>query len=116
MKKEKSQKFKKLPEESEQINYSRMFSTQEFEKLKLGLDAKSMDERWCAFYSDGTFRMHRSWTGVCIYEFQLEEKNGWYSVENARVNRNMAQYTRTDNDYDVILLNDLISKYILGES
>ena len=116
MTKEHLSKFKEMPEESEAIGYSRAFSTLEFEKLKLGLSAGSMDEKWNAYYSNNIFSMHRSWTGACIYEFQLREENGIYSVENARVNRNQEQYKATDNDYDVLLLDFLISNLILGES
>jgi len=109
-------KFKEMPEENESIDYLREFSTLEFEKLKLGLSANSMDEKWNAHYSNNYFYIHRSWTGACIYQFQLREESGKYLVEDARVNRNQEQYNATDNDYDVLLLDFLVSNLILGES
>jgi len=110
------EKLKKMPKENASIDYRRTFSPQEFEKLKQGLTASSMDEKWNAYFHGGSFYMFRSWTGSCIYDFQLKYTEDGYRVENTRVNRNQDQYKATDNDYDVLLLDSLISNLILGES
>jgi hypothetical protein len=114
-----SEKFavlKKMPKENARLNYNRVFSDQEYEKLKLGLKAKSMDEKWNAYFFEDSFLMSRSWTRACIYDFGLNKTEDGYAVVNARVSRNPKEYKATDSEYDVLLLDFLISNLILGES
>lgn len=109
-------KLKKMPMENSPLDYCRVFSQHEYEKLQVGLTANSMDEKWNGYFFDGSFYMYRSWTGACIYEFGLREIEDGFVVENARVNRNSEQYKATDDEYDVLLLDFLVSNLILGES
>ncbi|MDP9942089.1 hypothetical protein [Ectopseudomonas alcaliphila] len=108
--------LKRMPDENSRIDYRRVFSEGEYEKLKLGLTANSMDEKWNGYFFEDSFYMCRSWTGMCIFDFGLRKIDDGYVVENARVNRNSAQYSATDNEYDVRLLDFLVSNLILGES
>ncbi|WP_444912304.1 hypothetical protein [Microbulbifer sp. PAAF003] len=107
--------IKTLSGKSELIEYHRQFSHGEYKQLQQGLTARSMDEKWNGYFHDGRFYLCRSWTGVCIYELDLVETESGCSAENTRVNRDPSQYRETDNRYDVLLLDFLISNLILGE-
>jgi len=109
-------KFKKMPEENSLLDYRRVFSQFEYEKLKTGLIANSMDEKWNGYFFNDAFYMYRSWTGACIYMFDLKKTKEGYVADNTLVNRNSEQYNAKDNEYDVLLLDFLIANLILGES
>jgi hypothetical protein len=96
--------LKKMPKENSSLDYRRVFSEHEYEKLQIGLTANSMDEKWNGYFFDEAFYMYRSWTGACIYQFALKKTEVGYMVENALVNRNPEQYKATDNEYDASLL------------
>lgn len=54
------------------IDFTRVFSEQEFERIKLGMTPLSMDDKWFIYFEDGHLYCHRSWTGICIFDVQIE--------------------------------------------
>lgn len=98
------------------LDYSRFFTCQEFEKLKSGISAESMDDKWVGFFHENAFYLCRSWTGICIYDFQIKEISNGYIVEKVRANRDPTQYRFASDDYDILLLNNLLSAFDLSSS
>jgi len=113
---EQHEEIQKLPPKNILIEFDRVFCTEEYEKLKSGLTAEGMEDKWNGYFFNDTFYLCRSWTGICIYEFNLLEIDEGYAVKNVRVNRDPTQYNSTDDKYDAMLLDFLISNLILGES
>jgi len=113
-----SWKIKPLPEKRAPLRYERRFSAAEHARLVRGLVPVEMEDKWFIYLEDGLLRLHRSWTGACIYGVRLAmEGDGEGSVvEEAWVSRATDDYTRTDDAYDARLLSFLIERLLLGNS
>ena len=59
------------------------------------------EEKWFAYYEDGTLNLHRSWTGYCIHRVATfaPESGGWRAY-SAEVTRHPDQYSCTDDEED----------------
>jgi len=108
-------KTQPMPRETAVLGYSGQFSSEEFEKISLGLIPKEMEDKWFIYLDGTTLHLHRSWTGICIFEVEFEEIDGKHIVRRALVNRNQTQYQGTDDAYDSALLHFLISNLLLGK-
>ncbi len=105
-----------MPTEYSKLKYTRRFSSDEYSKLKLGLSAQSMDEKWNAYIHEKQLCLHRSWTGYCIYSVIIQETADGCKAEYALVNRNSDQYNGSNDSYDLLLLDFLISNLLFGET
>lgn len=103
-----------MPPETAILSYREEFSSAEFEKISVGLVPREMEDKWFVYLDGTSLYLHRSWTGICIYQVDLEEKAGRYAVCRALVNRNRTQYGATDDAYDAELLRCLVSRLLLG--
>ena len=104
-----------MPTQCNRLKYTRKFSSDEYQKLELGLSAQSMEEKWNIYFDEGHLYLHRSWTGHCIYSVKLIQTADGYKAEYALVNRNLDQYNAKDDSYDLLLLDFLISTLLFGE-
>ena len=109
-------KISSLPEENSDLSYSRVFTKEEYDKLSIGLIPLAMEDKWFCYLEGSTFFMHRSWSGHCIYEIELEKSEEGHRVVSAKVNRNSEQYKADDDGYDSELIDFLISNLLLGEN
>ncbi len=105
-----------MPTEYSKLKYTRSFNSDEYSKLKLSLSAQSMDEKWNVYIHEEQLCLHRSWTGHCIYSVNILETTDGCKAECALVNRNPDQYNASDDSYDLLLLDFLISNLLLGEN
>jgi ADP-ribosyl-[dinitrogen reductase] hydrolase len=109
-------KTKKMPHETGSLNFNRIFSFDEFERVRTGLVPREMEDKWFIYYKDHTLNFHRSWTGHHIYMITIQPlEDNTYAVTQAIVNRNKEQYNQENNAYDVSLLNYLIDRLLLGK-
>lgn len=105
-----------MPGENESLDFYRLFSPSEFEKIRIGLIPREMEDKWFIYYDNYTLHFHRSWTGHHIYKVVVELLNdNTYKTIQTIVNRNKAQYNQEDNQYDISLLSYLIDKLLLGK-
>lgn len=103
-----------LPEKRAELKIERLFSEEEYEKISLGLNARSMDEKWVAIVENNVLHFYRSWTGKCIYRAVFDRSDEKYIVSEAFVNRDVLDYKETDDHYDELLLLFLIENLLLG--
>ena len=61
-----------MPEETERLNFHRIFTSVEIERLKVGLIPKVMEDKWFIYYDNHTLNIHRSWTGFHIYKITMQ--------------------------------------------
>src|SRR5690242_9563758 len=102
-------KTEQMPRETDSLNFHRIFSYNEFERVKTGLVPREMEDKWFIYYENHTLNIHRSWTGHHIYMITMQpQEDNTFAVTQAIVNRNKDQYNRQNNAYDVSLLNYLI--------
>ncbi|MBI2840759.1 MAG: hypothetical protein HYX75_20775 [Acidobacteria bacterium] len=104
-----------MPQETFVLGYRGELSSEEFERISCGLIPQEMEDKWFIYLDGTTLYLHRSWTGVCVYQVEFEEEAGRYSVRRALVNRDQTQYQGTDDAYDSALLHFLISNLLLGK-
>ncbi|HXV81623.1 MAG TPA: hypothetical protein VEG60_17220 [Candidatus Binatia bacterium] len=102
-----------MSESRKRLPVEREFSREEYEQISLGVIPQGMDDRWFVFLEEDWLYFHRSWTGICIYQFRLEKRRDRYVIAEAWVNRDSDQYGRTDDDYDANLLRRLVDDYLL---
>lgn len=49
-----------------------VFSTQEVDVLRRGIWPRDMDDRWAIWLDGNVLRCWRSWSGVCVYEADVQ--------------------------------------------
>lgn len=102
-----------MPERREQLAFDRIFTPEEFAKIRVGHIPQEMEDKWFVFFEEDVLYFHRSWTGYCIFQLKLEEAGkGWHVVE-AWVSRDRSQYKSRDAEEDLELLTQLF-RWSLG--
>lgn len=102
-----------MPEARKQLHVEKTYSGEEYAGIAMGLIPMQMEDRWFMFLEDDWLYLHRSWTGNMIYKVRFEPIADGYRIAEAWVNRDPAQYKRTDDDFDVIELLALINWLIV---
>lgn len=99
---------KPLPERRTRLAYTRAFSADQHKRMAFGLIPQGTDDRWFIYIESDQLFFHRGWTGYCIFTVQLVPSGMEYAVAEAWVNRDPSEYTQTDSEADIRLLDDLI--------
>lgn len=63
-------KTEPMPNETGSLHFPRIFSSGEFERVKMGLIPREMEDKWFIYYDNHTLNIHRSWAGFHIYFLQ----------------------------------------------
>lgn len=106
-----------MPGETGILPFQRIFSLEEFERIRLGLVPAEMEDKWFIYCENHTLNFHRSWTGHHIYAVSLQSlDDNTYQVTKAIVNRDGQQYNQQDNSFDASLLGYLIDRLLLGKA
>jgi ribA/ribD-fused uncharacterized protein len=102
-----------MPAQQAKLDYKAEFTREEYQLLSRGLIPESMDDRWFIFCEGATLYFHRSWTGLCIYQVELEAVDGRHRIKSVIVNRDQQQYSETHAEADSQLLHELIYRILL---
>ncbi|MEU6082777.1 hypothetical protein [Streptomyces sp. NPDC047108] len=100
---------------------ARVWSSAEWDRIRLGYRARGMDERWNVFAEGDRLFLHRSWTGHRIYEAVFAPVPGGPGDGEARiitgalVEGDPRRHRRTSDAYDAVMLEVLVSSVLLGE-
>ena len=87
----------------------------EYELLKKGIFAGSMDEKWNVFILNDFLYFARSWTDNCIYKASLEKNRRGNKLNNLKVTRNTDEYKGTDLKSDSDLFKKILQMYLNRE-
>lgn len=82
----------------------RAYTDNEFSSIMEGKMPEVFEDHWFIFYEEPYLYLHRSWTGVCIYQVRFETTNDGARVVEALVNRDVAQWRETSDARDAALL------------
>ncbi|MFE6942000.1 hypothetical protein [Streptomyces chartreusis] len=95
----------------------RIWSDEDWERIQRGYAARDMDEKWNVFAEGEVVFLHRSWTGRGVFEatFAPVDEGGW-RIARAVVERDPERYRNSDDAYDCLMLELVISAIVLGES
>ncbi|MFI1187025.1 hypothetical protein [Streptomyces californicus] len=94
----------------------RIWSDEDWERIERGCAARDMDEKWDVFTEGEVVFLHRSWTGYGLFAatFAPVHGGGW-RIASAVVERDGERYGGTDDAYDCVLLELVITAIVLGE-
>ncbi|MXG30210.1 hypothetical protein [Streptomyces sp. YIM 132580] len=94
----------------------RIWSDEDWERIQHGYGAQDMDEKWDVFTEGEVVFFHRSWTGYGVFAatFAPDDTGGW-RIASAVVERDSERYGRTDDAYDCVMLELVITAIVLGE-
>ncbi|MDZ8024862.1 MAG: hypothetical protein RMX97_09290 [Nostoc sp. DedQUE11] len=101
-------KTEPMPCPSTNITLEKVYSQQEFERITAGVIPEHMENKWFIFYEAPWLYLHRSWTGLCIFQVRFEVVGESVKIAEVQVNRDPAQYSNTDYKYDVSMLEMLL--------
>lgn len=106
--------LKSMPERHTVLYPKLRFNPDEMANIRRGFFPTVMEQKWFLYFTGERLRMHRSWTGVLIFDlgFTFDPKGGAY-VTDVVVNRESREYSNTDNDDDLKLLEEIIRSHLL---
>ncbi|MDY7080266.1 MAG: hypothetical protein SXV54_25570 [Chloroflexota bacterium] len=105
-----------MPASKTRLELDRTFSAEEYQRISMGLTPEQMEDKWFIYLKDNWLHLHRSWTGVCIYQLRLEPIGNDHRIAEAWGNRDPDQYRGADDEYDALLLAFLIDRLLLGKN
>lgn len=108
------QELKAMPERQTVLYPKLWFNPDEMVKIRRGFFPTVMEQKWFLYFTGDRLRMHRSWTGILIFDvgFAFDPKGGAY-VTDVVVNRENREYSNTDDDEDLKLLEEIIRYHLL---
>lgn len=98
-----------MPEKMVRIDFVRVFTEQEFERIKLGIFPLSMDDKWFVYFEGGHLYCHRSWTGICIFDVQIETISNEFVTTQVLANNHEFQESSISLDRHNYILNFIFS-------
>ena len=87
-------------------------SEKEFELLKKGIFAGSMDEKWNIFVLNKFLYFARSWTNNCVYKASFKPKSRGIKINNLKITRNTTEFKKTNLKSDTNLFKKLLQTYL----
>ena len=91
-----------------------LLSGAEMQAIAMGYVPVDMSDRWFAFMEDDCLHLHRSWTGLGIYEVTFAAKETGFMIASARVECAPDVYSRDSDLVERERLRDLITQ-VSGE-
>lgn len=92
----------------------RVWTDEEWERIRRGYRARDMDEKWNVFVEDDVLFLHRSWTGYGVYEATFTADGG-RRIVSAVAEGDGERYRDMGDEYDCLMLELIISMIVLGE-
>ena len=104
---------KALPDRHTTLRLDRAFSSQEVERIRLGVIPVQMEDKWFIYWKDDSLYFHRSWTGFCVFIVRFAAEGRCWRMVEADVNRDPEQYEETNDDRDAALISCLVDRLLL---
>ena len=86
------------------------------ERIRAGYVPHIMDEKWFILMEGDRLFLHRSWTGMGVYEATFAPAAGGYVIESAVVTGDESQYGRSSDETESRVLEKIITGHLLRES
>jgi len=97
-----------LPERHTTLALDFRVDATESECVRKGLIPLEMEDKWFLYYTGETLHMHRSWTGFCIARVHFVPDGDGLRATSAEVNRDPDQYTASDDQADIALIERMV--------
>ena len=101
------------------------YNSEQCARLKMGFVPQEMEDKWFVYYDEPHLFFHRSWTGQPVYRLRLTSVPKGVEVTEALLAKNLADRSSNwdlaaspdwDSDYQVRLLDILVSNLLLGQA
>ncbi len=86
----------------------RIWSEAQMGRLRLGYQAKVMEEKWHTFMEQDTVFVPRSWTGFCLYQARFIPVDGGWRIKWAVVESDTKRYVRHADAFEAAQLEWLL--------
>ena len=86
----------------------------QYAKIRFGLRAYQMEDKWVAYFSDSRINFHRSWSDAKIYEAEIQKRDDYYTITELFVERDTEIYSNNDDNKDIDTFNYLVGSSLLG--
>jgi hypothetical protein len=83
----------------------------QWQRIRHGVQAQAMEEKWNAYLDGDRLLLCRSWTGRCIFEVSVEPTAGGWRPVGAWVESARNQYRRGTDEAESTLLEMLLNMY-----
>jgi hypothetical protein len=93
----------------------RVWSDDEWERIKLGYAARDMDEKWDVLVEAQVVYLHRSWTGFAVFEARFSAVEGGWRISEALVESAPSRHRCDSARYARVMLELVLSNVVLGE-
>ncbi|AXK37120.1 hypothetical protein DVA86_06065 [Streptomyces armeniacus] len=96
----------------------RRWTDDEWDRIRHGVRARGMDDRWHVFAEGEVVHVHRSWTGNGIYEVRFapaEGGEGGWRIASAVVETDPQRYRSRGGEFERVTLELVLSTAVLGE-
>lgn len=64
-------KLKEFPKKNKKVQVKIRVNELNYQMLVNGLNSVNMDDKWIIRFDNNTVKIYRSWTGYCIYFFDI---------------------------------------------
>jgi 8-oxo-dGTP pyrophosphatase MutT (NUDIX family) len=106
-----------LPARRAQLAFAREFGPAEMARIARGFIPTVQEQKWFAYFEDGTLHLHRSWTGFAVYRVRfapVPAKPGRWRIERVDVSRHRGQHTLPGEAEERAMLGDLVDNLLIG--
>ncbi|MFO7815127.1 MAG: hypothetical protein R6V14_05260 [Halanaerobiales bacterium] len=111
-----SWKTSDMPEEKVSLPIDQKYSKKEYNKIKQGFIPKGMEDRWFIYFEKDKLYLHRSWTGLCVYELNFIKKNEKYIISEGYLNAKIAEQGNIKGLKDEVnTVLSLVEMFLLNE-
>lgn len=84
-------KTSEMPETKVGLPIDQKYSKEEYNEIKQGYIPKGMEDRLFIYFENDKLYLHRSWTGICVYELNFIKKNEKYIISECYLNGKIAE-------------------------
>lgn len=105
-----------MPEKHTTIPMDESIPSAAMHIVKHGHIPDAMEDHWFMYCDETTIRYYRSWTGFCIYVAKYEDDGKICRITDLTVNREIEQYSCTDDKHDVALFMALLTEEYGGDA
>jgi hypothetical protein len=98
------------------LRYQATFDSGQLARLKVGLIPREMEDKWFIYFEEPHLFLHRSWSGQPVYKLTLKNLPNGAEVTETLWSKELAGIPDFDSDYQVRLLDFLVSNLLLGQS
>ncbi|SDZ06802.1 hypothetical protein SAMN05444365_105147 [Micromonospora pattaloongensis] len=92
----------------------RIWTAEQWARIRYGVNAELLDERWLALVEGDRLHLHRSWTGYGVYRADFAPCPGGRRIRTAWVEGDRARYRRGSDRHEAVLLETVIRAVILN--